>query len=150
MPTSSTQPAGASGPNGQPANGSHIAIVFPGSVPSLKVDDLRRILNQLFDFDKHSATEQYVDRLPEPVKQAIKQQHAITGMDKDEVLLAMGKPHHKTRETSEDGDEIEDWVYGEPPGKITFVRFSEGKVVKVEDSYANIGGSTVPNLPPVR
>jgi hypothetical protein len=91
-----------------------------------------------------------MDRLPEPIKQAIKQQHAVAGMDKDQVLLAMGKPVHKSRQTSESGDEIEDWVYGQPPGKMTFVRFSEGKVVKIEESYANIGGSTVPDLPASR
>lgn len=142
-----TQP-GPAGKNGQMANGSHIALVFPESVPALKSDDIRRMLSSIFDFDKHSATELYVDRLPEPVKQAIKEQHAITGMDKDQVLLAMGKPQHKSRETNGYGDEIEDWVYGQPPGKVTFVRFNEGKVVKVEDSYANIGGSTVPDQLP--
>jgi hypothetical protein len=136
--------------NGQRAMGSHVALVFPESVPSLKADDVRRILSPVFDFEKHSATEQYVEKLPEPIKQAIKQQHAIAGMDKDQVLLAMGKPRTKSRETNQMGDEIEDWVYGEPPGKVIFVRFSEGKVIKVEDSYANIGGSTVPNLPEPR
>jgi hypothetical protein len=143
-------PAGPMGRNGQVANGSHIAIVFPQSVPSLKAEDIRRMLIPILDFDKHSATEQYVDRLPEPVKQAIKEQHAIAGMDKDQVLLAMGKPHHKSRESNQFGDEIEDWVYGEPPGRVVFVRFSEGKVIKVQDSYANIGGSTVPDLPAPR
>lgn len=151
IPTSQTQQVpGASGPNGSPAAGTHIAIVFPGSVPSLKADDVRRILTPILDFDKHTATELYVDRLPEPVKEAIKQQHAIEGMTKDQVLLAMGKPHNKSRETSPEGDELEDWIYGEPPGKVTFVRFSEGKVVKIENSYANIGGSTSPDLPPAR
>jgi len=33
---------------------------------------------------------------------------------------------------------------------MTFVRFSEGKVVKVEDSYANVGGMTSPPLPEPR
>jgi hypothetical protein len=147
MGSPTDQTPGPAGKNGQAANGSHIALVFPSSVPSVKADDVRRMLAPIFDFDKHSATELYVDRLPEPVKQAIKQQHAIAGMDKDQVLLAMGKPQHKSRETNDLGDEIEDWVYGQPPGKVIFVRFNEGKVVKVQDSYANIGGSTVPDLP---
>lgn len=150
MPTTPQQTTGPAGPNGQVANGTHIAIVFPESVPSLKADDIRRILLPVFDFDKHTATELYVDRLPAPVKQAIKDQHAINGMDKDQVLLAMGRPHSKSRETNQYGDEIEDWIYGEPPGKVTFIRFSEGKVIKIEQTYANIGGSTAPDLPPVR
>ena len=138
--------------NGQaaPANGSHLALVFPGPVPSLKVGEIRQMLSPIFDFEKHSAAEQYVDRLPAPIQKAIKEQHAIQGMDRDQVLLAMGKPRNKTRETNSDGDAIEDWIYGEPPGKMTFVRFNEGKVVKVEDSYANIGGTTAPPLPEPR
>lgn len=136
--------------SGQPANGSHIALVFPGSVPSVKAADIRQMLSPIFDFEKHSAAEQYVEQLPEPIKKAIKEQRAIPGMDRDQVLLALGKPHNKSRETNADGDEIEDWVYGDPPGKMTFVQFTEGKVVKVEQSYANIGGTTAPPLPPPR
>jgi hypothetical protein len=131
--------------NGQP-NGSHVALVFPGPVPSLKAQDIRQILAPIFDFEKHSAAEQYVERLPEPVKKAIKEQRAIEGMDHDQVLLALGKPRNKSRETNADGDAIEDWIYGDPPGKMTFVRFNEGKVVKVQDSYANVGGMTAPPL----
>jgi outer membrane protein assembly factor BamE (lipoprotein component of BamABCDE complex) len=103
------------------------------------------------DFEKHSATEQYVERLPEPIKKAIKEQHAIDGMDRDQVLLALGKPRSKSRQTNTEGDETEDWMYGEPPGKITFVTFNEsGKVIKIQESYANIGGTTAAPLPPAR
>jgi hypothetical protein len=136
--------------NGQPMNGSHVELVFPGSIPSLKSAEIRRMLSPIFDFEKHSAADQYVDRLPEPVKKAIKEQRAIQGMDRDQVLLALGKPRNKSRETNPDGDEIENWVYGEPPGKMTFVKFTEGKVVEVKDSYANIGGTTAPPLPTAR
>lgn len=136
--------------NGQPVNGSKLALVFPGNVPPLKSADIRQMLAAVLDFQKHSASEQYVDRLPEPVKKAIKEQRAIEGMDKDQVLLALGKPHNKSRETNREGDEIENWIYGDPPGKIVFVKFNEGKVVEVQDSYANIGGTTAPPLPSPR
>jgi hypothetical protein len=33
---------------------------------------------------------------------------------------------------------------------MVFVRFDEGKVMKVSESYANVGGSTMPPLPPPR
>lgn len=132
------------------ANGSNIALIFPGSVPPLKAADIRQMLSPIFDFEKHSAAEQYVEKLPEPIKKAIKSRKAIDGMNRDQVLLALGKPHNKSRETTPDGDETEEWVYGEPPGKMIFVKFDEGKVVKVEESYANVGGSTSPPLPPVR
>jgi hypothetical protein len=136
--------------NAQAANGSHIALVFPGSIPPLKASDIRQMLSPIFDFEKHSATEQYMDKLPEPVKKAIKEQRAIEGMDRDQVLLALGKPHNKSRETNKEGDELEDWIYGEPPGKVTFITFNEGKVVKIQESYANVGGTTAPPLPPPR
>jgi hypothetical protein len=132
------------------ANGSNIALVFPGSVPALKAADIRQMLAPLFDFEKHTAAELYVEKLPEPIKKAIKQQKAIEGMDRDQVLLALGKPRNKSRETTPDGEETESWIYGEPPGKVTFVKFEEGKVAKVEESYANVGGATAPPLPPVR
>jgi hypothetical protein len=132
------------------AKGTYLALVFPGSVPSLKTADIRQILSPIFDFEKHSAAQQYVETLPEPVKKAIKEQRAIAGMNKDQVLLALGKPRNKSRETNADGDDIEDWIYGDPPGKMIFVRFDEGKVVKVSESYANVGGTTMAPLPPPR
>lgn len=136
--------------NAQTAHGSHIVLVFSGPVPSLKSADIRQMLAPIMDFEKHSASEQYMDRLPEPIKKAIKEQHAVAGMDRDQVLLALGKPHSKSRQTNSDGDELEDWIYGEPPGKMTFVTFNEGKVVKISESYANVGGMTAPPLPPPR
>ncbi len=136
--------------NGRPVNGSQVAIVFPGGVPALKAAQIRQMLGSVFDFEKHTASEQYMDKLPEPLKKAIKEQRAVPGMDKDQVMLALGKPRNKSRETTSEGDEIEDWIYGDPPGKMTFVKFSEGKVVTVNDSYANIGGTTAPPLPSPR
>ena len=68
-------------------------------------------------------------------------------MDRDQVVMALGKPRTKQRETRE-GEEFEDWVYGMPPGKITFVTFKGKTVVKVKDSYAGLGGQTMPPLEP--
>ncbi len=136
--------------NGQPINGSRVELVFPGAIPSVSSAEIRRMLTPIFDFEKHSASDQYMDRLPEPVKKAIKEQRAIVGMDHDQVLLAMGKPRSKSRENTPDGDEVENWIYGDPPGKMIFVKFTEGKVVEVKDSYANVGGTTAPPLPTVR
>ena len=44
------------------------------------------------------------------------------------------------------GLELEDWVYGQPPGKITFVTFDGDKVVKIKEAYAGLGGATGPKL----
>ena len=34
---------------------------------------------------------------------------------------------------------MEDWVYGTPPGRITFVTFNGDKVIQVKESYAGLG-----------
>jgi len=84
--------------------------------------------------------------LPE-IQQAIKEKRAKEGMDREQVLLAMGRPVNKTRETKE-GLELEDWIYGKPPGRITFVTFAGNKVVKVKESYAGLGAeASVPLTP---
>lgn len=133
--------------NGQGAAGTNIALVFPKGVPSLTSADIKAMLSPILDFSKHSATQDYVESLPDPIKKAIKEQRPIEGMTREQVLLALGRPRNKSRETK-DGDEIEDWVYGEPPGKMTFITFDEGKVVKIRQDYADVGGYTAPPLPP--
>ena len=69
-------------------------------------------------------------------------------MDRDQVLLSLGKPVRKVRETIE-GEETEDWIYGTPPGRIVFVTFKGNKVIKVKETYAGLG-SEAPPLPPPR
>lgn len=125
--------------------GTSIVIDFPGGVPA-DVAAIKKGIARVLDFEKHSATQNYIDTLPEPVKKAIARKQAIEGMDRDQVLLALGRPKHKVRETR-DGDEYEDWIYGDPPGKITFVTFNGAKVVRVREDYAGLGGQTAPPLP---
>jgi hypothetical protein len=132
---------------GQGATGTYIAITFPSKIPSIQTADLKKCLSAVLDFDPHSATVAYVDTLPPEIKTAIKEKKAIEGMDRDQVLLSLGKPRTKDRETK-DGIDLEDWIYGAPPGKVTFVTFSGSKVVKVKEEYAGLGGSTVPDLIP--
>ena len=87
-----------------------------------------------------------MESLPPAVQAAIKDKRVIEGMDKEQVLISMGRPDHKSRE-SVDGVDLEDWVFGKPPGKMTFVTFGGNKVVRVKESYAGLGGSTAPKLP---
>jgi hypothetical protein len=83
-------------------------------------------------------TEVYTETLPPEQQKAIREKRAIEGMNHEQVILAMGKPMHKSRETK-DGLDLEDWVYGRAPGKITFVTFKGDKVIKVKESYAGLG-----------
>ena len=129
-------------------SGTTIALLFDKQVPAVKAVELKKMLAPILDFEKHSATTNYVETLPAPVQEAIKQKKVIEGMDRDQVMLALGRPRHKERATDKEGVEIEDWIYGEPPGVITFVTFNGSKVAKVRESYANVGGSTAPPLQP--
>jgi hypothetical protein len=126
--------------------GTTIALVFPDGIRPVKAAEVKKMLAPVLDFEKHSATEHYVETLPPEIKKAVAEKKAIEGMDRDQVLLAMGRPVRKTRETK-DGVDFEDWIYGQPPGKVTFVTFQGQKVVKVKDAYAGLGGSTAEKLP---
>lgn len=142
--------SGRTAPIGQRSagtTGTLIALEFDGPVPALEVKEFKKMLAPILDFEKRSATENYLDSLPAPMQAAIKEKRALEGMDKEQVMMALGRARHKQRE-SKDGVEFEDWIYGEPPGKITFVTFSNGKVVKVKDAYAGLGGSTAEPLAP--
>jgi hypothetical protein len=140
-----TQPV-TTNQNTNAPSGTNIALVFDGKVPPLKAAEIKKMLAPVLDFDKHSATVNYVETLPAPVQEAIKNKKAIVGMDRDQVMLAMGRPRHKERHET-DGAEMEDWIYGDPPGIITFVTFTGSKVSKVKEAYAGLGGSTAPPLP---
>jgi hypothetical protein len=143
---------GGTRPVNQPQNvtapaGTTIALTFDKHVPAMPAVELKKLLAPVLDFEKRSASEQLVDSFPPEIQAAVKEKRAIEGMDREQVLLALGRPRHKQRETK-DGEDYEDWVYGLPPGKITFVTFKGSKVERVKESYAGLGGQTVPPLTP--
>ena len=145
---SNTSPVGSNSPN-MAASGTKLQLVFPKRLPSLTAAKVKEILAPVLDFNAHSAAEQYVEKLPPEVKAAIDEKKAIEGMDKDQVLLALGRPKNKLREVK-DGMELEEWIYGVPPGRITFVTFHDNKVIRVKESYAGLGGEVAPPLPTPR
>lgn len=127
---------------GRVSLGTVLALEFHKPVPPLDSDGLKRMLSPILNFEKETAVKSYLDTLPPEMQKAIKEKRAIAGMDRDGVLLALGKPRLKERE-SRDGVDTEDWIYGEPPGKVTFVTFAGSKVIKVKEAWAALGGSTV-------
>ncbi|HEV2690407.1 MAG TPA: hypothetical protein VGV35_17745 [Bryobacteraceae bacterium] len=122
--------------------GTNIELLFHQAIPPVKAAEIKKMLAPVLDFDKETATENYVEHLPEPIQKAIKANKAVEGMDRDMVILALGKPRHKERNVTDDGTEMEDWIYGMPPGKITFVTFAGSKVVRIKEAYADVGGTT--------
>ena len=129
--------------NQNPTNapgGTTIALRFKGPIGEITSADVKKMLKPVLDFDQQSPTEQFTETLTPEVKKAVAEKHAIVGMNRDEVILAVGRPVSKDRETK-DGVESEDWIYGKPPGRVTFVTFVGDKVVKVKDTYAGLGGT---------
>jgi len=123
--------------------GTSIAILFHKPLEPIKASEIKKMLAPVLDFEKHSVTQVYSESLPPETQAAIKEKRVLVGMDHEQVRMALGLPQHKSRETK-DGLDVEDWVYGIPPGKITFVTFSGDKVIKVKDSYAGLGSQVGP------
>jgi len=126
--------------------GTYLSLEFGEPIGEITAADVKKLLAPILDFDKQSATENYIDTIPPEIKKAIAEKKPIEGMDREQVLLALGRPAHKSRETK-DGVDYEDWIYGIPPGRVTFVTFSGAKVVKVKDTYAGLGGSVFATKP---
>jgi hypothetical protein len=94
---------------------------------------LKQILAPFLDFNKErSASVHWIDTLPPEMKKAITERHAIPGMDREEVVAALGKPDRKVRERDSNGNDTEDWIYGHPPDKTIFVHFTGEKVTTIK------------------
>jgi len=130
----STTEAQEVGPPGlQPGAGSTLFLEFNKSIPDLSPEDLKQLLSPFLDFAKQrSASVQWFDTLPTDIKQAIQERTARVGMDREMVVAAIGKPAHKVRERDSEGNEIEDWIYGTPPDRTVFVRFTGDKVTSIK------------------
>lgn len=131
--------------NSNASAGTYIAILFHKPLEPMKAADVKKLLAPIFDFDKHSATEIYSETLPPEIKAAIAEKRAQVGMDQDQIVMALGRPVRRIRETIDDVD-YEDWIFGTPPGKITFVTFNGKKCVKVKESYAGLGAEAAAPL----
>jgi hypothetical protein len=127
------QPQTVSDPN--EGKGATLILDFGRVLPDLSPDDLKSDLSVLLDFSKeHSAAVNWIDTLPPQFKEAIKDHEALVGMDEEMVIAALGRAEHKVRQRDPGtGDETEDWIYGNPPAKTTFVTFSGGKVIRVKE-----------------
>ena len=135
VPTMSTQTTTQqenAPPGIRPGMGSTIFLEFNKSIPDLTPADLKQLLAPFMDFSRQrSASVQWADTLPPEMKKAIQDRRPVVGMDREEVVAAIGKPEHKVRERDSEGNEIEDWIYGQPPSKTVFVRFQGDRVTSI-------------------
>jgi hypothetical protein len=131
MQSTSTQEGGP--PGLQPGAGSTIFLEWNKSVPDMTPADLKKLLSPFLNFEKErSASVHWVDTLPPEMKKAIQERRPVVGMDREELIAAMGKPDHKVRERDSEGNDIEDWIYGQPPSKTVFVRFTGDHVTSIK------------------
>src|SRR5947209_5242835 len=113
------------------SRGSFVDLYFDHYVPELTGPELKDLLRPVFDFNARSAVEAYLDTVPPKVKDAIKNHKVLVGMNREMVIYAKGRPAKKVREKNGEA-EYEDWIYGDPPQDVDFVRIVGDEVVRVE------------------
>jgi hypothetical protein len=133
-------PGGQTDPINNP-RGSYVDLVFDHHIPDLTVEQVKQLLWPVFDFDSKSPLEAYLETVPPKVKEAIQNHHVLVGMNREMVIYAKGRPEKKIREKDDQGSEYEDWIYGEPPHDVDFVRVVGDEVVRVETM--KVGGEKV-------
>ncbi len=141
---SAVQPVVRSAPSGP--HGALITLKFPHALPSLTPLQVQAALGSLIDWSRPSEAEEMVRPLPPSVKSAIKAHHALVGMTRGMVVAALGRTGNKVRETDRQGQRYEDWIYGKPPARTTFVRFIGDRVTRVTEYLPN-GGHIVDSTP---
>jgi len=121
-------------------HGSFVDVYFGKYVPEMTAQQLRDLLVPVLDFNARNKEQAYLDTVPPKVKEAIEVHHVLVGMNQEMVLHAKGKPPKKVRER--DGEtEYEEWIYGEPPADVDFVRIVGEEVVRVETM--KVGGEKI-------
>ncbi len=114
------------------AHGSMVTLQFDGPVPEITGEQVRQMLDPVFDFKALSVAEAYAKTLPPKVQAAIKDHQVLVGMDKEMVIYAKGRAPRKIRDKDELGHDYEEWIYGDPPQEVDFVRFNGDLVTRLE------------------
>jgi hypothetical protein len=118
--------------SGQEPMGVRITLQFEKFVPEMTGTDVMELLTPLVDFKLKTPAEAYVDTLPPQLKEAILKHHVLVGMSPEMVKYAVGHPDSKSREREGDMP-FEEWIYGQPPADVEFVRFNGNRVIRVEE-----------------
>jgi hypothetical protein len=137
--TNGTPVAGSDEPQANP-HGSFVDLYFGKYVPEMTPRQLQAALFPVLDFHAQNKEQAYLDTVDPKVKAAIQAHHVLVGMNEEMVIHAKGKPPKKVRER--DGEtEYEEWIYGEPPADVDFVRIVGDEVVRVETM--RVGGEKI-------
>ena len=121
---------------GPAATGSRITLVFEGGIPEITAAEVKALLDPVIDFHAKTSEEAYADTLPPRIREAVADHEVLVGMTKRMVLAALGPPRAKEREHTSSTDDntprYEEWIYGEVPQTVRFVRFRGDRVVRLE------------------
>jgi hypothetical protein len=120
--------------------GSRMTLVFNKFVPEMTASDVRKLIIPMIDFSLKTPVEAFADTLPPKLKGAVLNHEVLVGMNREMVLKAVGQPDQKVREM--DGQTpFEEWIYGQPPHEVQFVRFNGNRVIRLE--IADVGQTPV-------
>jgi len=111
--------------------GARLTLEFKGGVPSMTASQVKALLAPLISFDVKTPIQAYTDTLPPKLKEAILNHNVWVGMSTDMVLFAKGQPQRKVREI-EGQMPFEEWIYGQAPEPVEFVRINGNRVIRVE------------------
>jgi hypothetical protein len=116
--------------------GSRMTLVFEKFVPEMTAAEVRKLIIPMIDFSLKTPVEAFADTLPPKLKGAVMNHEVLVGMNREMVLRAVGQPDQKVREM--DGQmPFEEWIYGQPPHQVQFVRFNGNRVIRLE--IADVG-----------
>ncbi|MBV8113852.1 MAG: hypothetical protein JO300_03870 [Silvibacterium sp.] len=124
--------------SGQAPSGTRIALVFPHDVPDMTGMQVEALVKPIVDFNLKNPVQAYADTLPPWLKKSIMDHQVLVGMNTDMVIASLGQPRSKVRER-EGQMPFEEWIYGEPPDPVQFVRINGNRVIRVE--VAKVGES---------
>jgi len=116
--------------DGAQVTGCRVTLLFEGGLPEVSAPEVKALLDPIVDFGVKTSAEAYADSLPPFLKTAIVQHDVLVGMDRKMVLAAMGEPVSKVRELVPGSTtrRYEEWIYGQPPQTVRFVRFEGDRV----------------------
>jgi hypothetical protein len=124
----------------QAPSGTRIALIFPHAVPDMTGMQVEALIKPIVDFNLKNPVQAYADTLPPWLKKSILDHQVLVGMNTDMVIASIGQPRSKVRER-EGQMPFEEWIYGEPPDPVQFVRINGNRVIRVE--VAKVGESPV-------
>ena len=113
------------------AHGSYVTLAFKNYVPELTAAQVKELLAPVLDFKAETAAEAYEKSLPPKLQQAVNEHRALVGMDREMVTYAKGRPPRRIRER-DGATEYEEWIYGQPPAEVEFIRFVGETVIRIE------------------